>query len=140
MKRRAALLGLATLLLAPAAACAQTGMPPPPEPPAGDRPRRSTVEMSFDELPPGRRRRIQQRLAGEGNPPLPADEARRQWDGMTQRQRRLATRRPDGEQGADRQARRIRREEGAAAGDPAMPRRRQAPMAEPPPADPLQTQ
>jgi hypothetical protein len=134
MQRRAALLGLATLLLGPATARAQAGMPqPPPAAAPRDRgARRPTVEMSFDELPPARRRLIQQRLAGEGNPPLSADEARRQWDGMTQLQRRLATRRQDGDQGADRQARRMRRQE-AAEGEPATPRRRQAPMAEPPP-------
>jgi hypothetical protein len=138
MQRRAALIGLATLLMAPAAACAQTGMPEPAQSRPGDRPRRPIVEMSFDELPPGRRRRVQQQLAGEGNPPLSPDDARRQWDGMTQGHRRLATRRPDAERGDDRQARRTRREEGAA-GDPAMPRRRQGSMEDAPPAAP-QTQ
>ncbi len=55
--------------------------------------------MSWDQIPPRRQRKLQQRLAGPGNPPLPADQARQMWDGMTPQQRRQAVKRKDGEGG-----------------------------------------
>ncbi len=99
---RRSLLGLA-LGLVPALAFAQAAAPgiaPPGTAPPGAAPPRAErsriTAMSFDEMTPRQRRKTQQRLAGAGNSPMPAEEARRTWDGMNPQQRREAARRPEG--------------------------------------------
>ncbi len=119
MNRRGFLGGMAVLLL-PGAAVAQApapgyapppmgGQPPMMAPPGGPPPtapqgragkaqRQPVGNMSWDEIPPKRRRKLQQRLAGPGNPPMPPDQARAMWDSMTPQQRRQAAKRQAGEQ------------------------------------------
>jgi hypothetical protein len=77
------------------------GQIPPGQPPYGQaprgrqgggmdqgQPRTPVVQMSWSEIAPGRRRKLQQRLAGPGNPALPPDQAQQMWDGMSPQQRR----------------------------------------------------
>ena len=95
MQRRAFLgLSLATAFLAASAAAQPRdgGMVPPP--PADQGPTRQPrqkprlVDLDYDRMTARQKRKLQQRLAGEGNPPLPAEEARRVWAGMDRGQRR----------------------------------------------------
>ncbi|WP_135466371.1 hypothetical protein [Crenalkalicoccus roseus] len=87
--RRRTLLRLSLILL-PLPALAQ-GAPPAAAPPK----RRRLSTLNFEEMTPQQRRMVQRRLAGEGKPPLPPEEARRAWNGMTRQQRADATRRQD---------------------------------------------
>lgn len=107
MHRRRAVLGLALSLL-PLPALAQpaptaespSAPPPPAEPRRPRQPQRPPLaELDFDQMTPRQRRRVQERLAGEGRPPLSPEEARRMWNGMDQRQRRNAMRRQSAARG-----------------------------------------
>ncbi|HYZ32437.1 MAG TPA: hypothetical protein VE684_09170, partial [Crenalkalicoccus sp.] len=98
MMQRRALLGLSLAALLPAAAVAQTDAPPPDYPPAQPPPPArqqrakgpKLTSLNYDEMTPRQRRKVAQRLAGPGNPPLPPEQARQAWDSMTPRQRRDA--------------------------------------------------
>jgi hypothetical protein len=103
MHRRRLLLSLplAAALLTPAAeTLAQTaapdGSPPAPDGSAVPRagaPRPKFFELNYEQMRPRQRQRVQQILGAPGAPPASAEEARRQWDGMSQAQRRQAIRR-----------------------------------------------
>jgi hypothetical protein len=117
MLRRALFGALAVQALVPVATALAQAEPPPAQ---ASPPRRRSHAMRWDEIPARKRRKIQQQLAGEGNAPLPPEEARRRWDGMSPQERRQATRRS---QDRTRQAERQR--------PPREPRRGGDPM--PPP-------
>jgi hypothetical protein len=95
-------------LLAPAAtvAWAQPAPPsgydpnmpsPPPAGAGGGRQQRNPnrprlYQMSYDQMRPKQRQRLAAALAGPNNPPVPAEQARSQWDSMDQGQRRQVVR------------------------------------------------
>lgn len=116
MNRRGLMGGLALLLL-PGAAAAQM-QAAPMQPRGAAAPRQRVADQSWDQIAPRKRRKIQERLAGAGNPPMPPDQARQMWDGMTPAQRRQATRRQPGE---PRQARARRPQDGSMPPPPGGP-------------------
>lgn len=99
MRRRALmlLLPLSAALLPGAAALGQTTATPDSPPPAGGSPNRQAqprlYQLDYDQMNPRQKQRLQQGLAGEGKPPMAADEARRTWNAMTEAQRRQLIRR-----------------------------------------------
>jgi len=96
MRRRAlfaALLPMLAPAMLAAPAAAQPIAPPPLPDGAPARPRRpGPAELTYDQLTRRQRQRVAQALAGAGNPPVPPDQAKAQWDGMQPNQKRQVLR------------------------------------------------